>query len=220
MRATHLSAALVVGLSAACARSGPEAATATEMPAPTAPCSAYAHDASVHAYCLTQKVAALRDVSEMLTLCATTGAYEADCRARWVEAWSVPGSGASDHAVISACLDDDCRFTAIDRRPVADADAQVERCKTAGRYGEDCARHAYQRWVAAQPDETEIARMASGTGPYPEIAAAYAGQAVGCWHRGSCDGARKNDCLSGVALAARDAIACKDPRFGGVLVPM
>lgn len=211
MRATRFGAALAIGVGAC---SGSQAVT---MPGDA--CSAYTSDLDVRGYCITQHIDEVSDPKAMLELCASTGAYEGDCRTRWVERWSIPNSGATDHDVVSACLDDDCRFIALDRRPVADIFAQMDRCKGAGHFAEDCVRHAMQRWVVTKPDEAMVARMAAGAGPYPAVAATYAGQAVGCWHIGECGMAWRTDCEAGVALAGRDTIACTNPMWRGVLPP-
>jgi len=108
------------------------------------------------------------DPGEVEAICGEAGAWEADCRTRWVGGQltrlgrkDTPGGlgvlvrdkalvAASD-ALVDVCLDDDCRFQAVDRWRDADLPHQLTRCLRAGRYVRECAFHAAQSWEGAEP---------------------------------------------------------------------
>ena len=133
-------------------------------PPPAIPpmCNAYRETPEIWGYCLYKMAGGLPSLEAMETVCVQAGTWEKDCRYAWVSGKMQPNSGTSTTDLLAACGDsEDCRFELIDFRPEEDVLDQLKACvEHTGRYANDCATHAMQRWWWAHPDAEEHARIA------------------------------------------------------------
>lgn len=156
-------------------------------------------DADHFGFCLATSVEYLPR-AEAEVRCALAGAWEDECRDRWVAArlrtiGPVPpgslGALATDpeqvrraEALVDFCREDDCRFQAVDRFRDPDLVNQLRRCAAAGRFEASCGSHALESWQGLPPRAEEAARLLDAaprlSGEARSRAVEAAGWALGC----------------------------------------
>ena len=96
-------------------------------------------------------------------------------------------SGWERGDLLAACLDNaDCIFEVLDHRRSEDLFEQLSLCHTRAReFSNDCAVHALDRWVHAQPSVEDISRL--NVLPYFRVhVGQYLAASEVCWGVGSC----------------------------------
>ena len=171
-------------------RGGPASGPAGAAVGGGAPCAVYADVPNAWGYCVYSRIRSVRSMDSAVALCQQAGAWEQECRHSWVSAYLPQGSGVATDDLLAACgSGDDCALEVLDVRADPDLATQFQRClEHAGRFGDDCAGHALERWWVQGPDAGELARVAALQTPYPERVAFFISASVVCFGVGSCEG--------------------------------
>lgn len=97
-------------------------------------------------------------------------------------------SGFGTEELLAVCAGNvDCAFELLDFRPSDDVIEQFELCLLhVGKYGDDCAGHALQRWWFGAPDAADVARVADARTPFAEKVGYFVGASIACAGVGAC----------------------------------
>jgi hypothetical protein len=128
-------------------------------------------------------------VEEVDSYCPKAGTWEGECRHAWV-AGKTHDRRFSTADLMRACgANLDCAFETLDMRPDSDVLEQVSLCTAwTGRYGDDCAAHALQRWWRRNPSAADVARVAQARTAHPAPVGQYVALRIACGGVGSCAG--------------------------------
>lgn len=152
---------------------------------PSDSCALYKGNDPLYSYCVTREASRIPVLAEAEAHCdILEGDFNKECRSVWVEQ-QVESSPEQRSSLLAFCRTDDCRFMVVDRLPAADILAQMDTCKVAGRYTEDCRGHARQRWALSHPVDFE--RVAAAVTDWQEAQSDMLGVALGCGTVGRCE---------------------------------
>lgn len=155
-------------------------------------CARYGQSADLFAYCLGTRGDQLDDTGAVEQLCPHAKAWENACRLFFVLAACGDPSGAERAPLVDACAgDEDCALEVLDCRHDPDLVIQLDLCTAhlTGLQG-DCAAHAFDRWLATSPDDSERERIA-GSGvaaAQPRATGRALARAIACTGSGVCVG--------------------------------
>ena len=149
-------------------------------------CSRYSERPDFFGFCLHQVAQRGEGQLGAGQLCEGAGIWDSDCHNAWAIARARPNSDWSKDVLLDACRASDCRFEILDFRPHPDVTEQIRLCSEhAGHFGGDCAAHAMDRWLRANPSESEFTSLKE-LELFPDRIGHYMGLAVGCFSIGVC----------------------------------
>lgn len=149
-------------------------ACGSEPPLAEGTCATYADAA--RSWCELAEAAEGPDVER----CTRAGAFEDECRLRWVRRHL---KSATPEELVAACSTEECRFDAIDGRP-APLLEQLARCDELTDTAPFCRQHAALRWLdAGHPDlETVLTETR-----WPDDIGRALGHLSGCAEGPACE---------------------------------
>lgn len=162
---------------------------ASTEPVGDGPCARYTGEAA--AWCAVAESATAEDIAA----CDAAGAFQAECRLRWVHQHLA--TRPADELLAACVGDEECLFDVIDGTP-APLLEQLERCDALPTIASFCQEHAALRWIdAGHPDLDAVAADAR----WPDAI----GRALGHVH--ACDGGPACDTLAPPLQAPCQALA-------------
>lgn len=140
------------------------------------PCSHYRGDAL--SFCLAERA------GDDVSACSDVGAFEADCRLRWVRRHAEEPL----EVLLDACATEECRFDALESKATGSLLAELAACDAhLDAMAPYCREHAALRWTARGDD---LDAVMAHEGWDEDL-----GRALGHWH--ACSGGPACDALPG-----------------------
>ena len=149
-------------------------------------CRHYAPGTESYTYCHRHHAHEIASLEEAEKYCPEAGEWEEDCRLNWVIVNSSPGTSYSNLELHTFCAGNpDCNLQVLDSRPAEVAEQLVLCHRWGGKYSEDCAIHALQRWIHSSPSDQEFQTLRTSQ-IFVHQSANFTAMSVQCFGQGTC----------------------------------